>query len=72
VHERDVPVGERERDPGGDHRALAGRQRDVDRRRQVGARVARVGVAGHRHVGIQADDLDLELGVGVGVIGHGR
>ena len=50
VHERGVAVRERNRDPGRQHRSLAGRERDVDGRDDIGARVAGQRVGGERQV----------------------
>ena len=62
VHQRDEALGQRDRDPGRHHRALAGGQGDVDRGEQVGAGVAGMGVRRQREVRVEALDQDLEVG----------
>ena len=54
-----IPVGTIARSPGC--------QRHVDGRDQVGARVAGMGVRRQRQVGVEPEDLDVEV-----MVGHGR
>jgi len=63
MHERRVPVGQRDRQPGPYQRPLAWSKLDVFSRRQVRARVARMGVRRQRNSGIDA--LDQYIGLGM-------
>ena len=53
MHEGDVSVGQRDRDPGRNQRPLPRLQRHVDRCHQVGPGVTGVGVGRQRQVGVQ-------------------
>ena len=64
VHEGGVPVGQRDRQPGRQHRPLARRERDVDGGDDVGAGVARQGVERQRQLGVEARHQDLRAGTG--------
>ena len=61
VHQRDVPLGHRDRDPGRHQRPLPRRQGHVDGGHQVGAGVAGMGVRRERELGVEADDGHREL-----------
>jgi hypothetical protein len=56
MHERRIPIGQRDRQPGPYQRPLARSKLDVFGRRQVRARVARMGVRRQRDAGIKALD----------------
>ena len=62
MDQRDVAVGQRERDAGRHQRPLPRRQRHVDGGHQVGAGVAGMGVRRERQVGVEALQQHLELG----------
>ena len=61
VHQRDVPLRHRQRDPGRHQRPLPRRQRDVDGGEQVGAGVAGMGVRRQRQVRVEPDHLDRQV-----------
>ena len=54
MHERRVPVGQRDRQAGPHQRSFAWPKLDIFGRRQVGARVARVGVRRQRDTEVEA------------------
>jgi hypothetical protein len=61
MHERRVPVGQGYRDPGPHQGPFARPELDVLGRRQVRARVARMGVRRQRDAGVKALDQHLRL-----------
>jgi hypothetical protein len=63
VHERRVPVGQGDRDPGPHQGPFARPELDVLGRRQVRARVARMGVRRQRDAGVKALDQHVRLGL---------
>jgi hypothetical protein len=62
VHQGDVPLRQRDRDPGRHQRPLPRFERHVDRGHQVGARVAGVRVGRQRQPRVEQLDGDLEVG----------
>jgi hypothetical protein len=63
MHERRVPVGQGDRDPGPHQGPFARPELDVLGRRQVRARVARMGVRRQRNAGVKALDQHVRLGL---------
>ena len=62
MHERDVPLGQRERDPGRHHRPLPRCQGHVDGREEVGAGVAGMGVRRGRQPRVEPPESDVHHG----------